>query len=60
VIGRRPPPSTPWPRGVLFERDDNFGQDDKGIARGLSRGEGPGIAWFKDPAGNLLSVVQEE
>ena len=47
-------------RGVRFERYDNLGQDDKGIARGLSRGEGPDIAWFKDPAGNLLSVLQEE
>ena len=47
-------------RGVRFERYDNVGQDDKGIARGLSRGEGPDIAWFKDPAGNLLSVLQEE
>ena len=47
-------------RGVRFERYDDLGQDDKGIARGLSRGEGPDIAWFKDPAGNLLSVLQEE
>ena len=42
-------------RGVQFERYDNAGQDDKGIARG----EGPYIAWFKDPAGNILSVLQE-
>jgi len=43
-------------RGVRFERYDGFEQDEKGI----SRGEGPYIAWFKDPAGNVLSVLQEE
>lgn len=40
-------------RGVRFERYD--GVDDKGIFRE----EGPLIAWFKDPAGNVLSVLQE-
>ncbi len=42
-------------RGVRFERYDAFEQDEKGIARG----QGPNIAWFKDPAGNVLSVLQE-
>jgi len=42
-------------RGIAFERYDNSGQDDKGIARG----GGPYIAWFKDPAGNILSVIQD-
>jgi predicted enzyme related to lactoylglutathione lyase len=42
-------------RGVSFERYDGFDQDEKGIARG----PGPNIAWFKDPAGNILSVLQE-
>jgi catechol 2,3-dioxygenase-like lactoylglutathione lyase family enzyme len=42
-------------RGVRFERYDGFGQDEKGI----SREEGPYIAWFRDPAGNVLSVLQE-
>jgi catechol 2,3-dioxygenase-like lactoylglutathione lyase family enzyme len=42
-------------RGVQFERYDGFRQDEKGIARE----EGPYIAWFKDPAGNVLSVLQE-
>ena len=42
-------------RGVRFERYDAFDQDEKGI----SRGRGPAIAWFKDPAGNILSVLQE-
>jgi catechol 2,3-dioxygenase-like lactoylglutathione lyase family enzyme len=47
-------------RGVTFERYEGFGQDDKGIFRGLSSGQGPDIAWFKDPAGNILSVLKEE
>jgi catechol 2,3-dioxygenase-like lactoylglutathione lyase family enzyme len=41
-------------RGVSFERYDGLDQDEKGI----SRGAGPDIAWFKDPAGNLLSVLK--
>jgi catechol 2,3-dioxygenase-like lactoylglutathione lyase family enzyme len=42
-------------RGVPFERYDGFEQDEKGIARGDG---GPYIAWFRDPAGNILSVLQ--
>ena len=42
-------------RGVVFERYQGFEQDERGILRG----EGPPIAWFKDPAGNILSVIQE-
>jgi predicted enzyme related to lactoylglutathione lyase len=42
-------------RGVQFERYDGFDQDEKGIARG----DGPAIAWFTDPSGNILSVLQE-
>jgi catechol 2,3-dioxygenase-like lactoylglutathione lyase family enzyme len=42
-------------RGISFERYDGFDQDDKAIARG----PGPQIAWFKDPAGNILSVLQQ-
>ena len=42
-------------RGVSFERYDGFEQDEKGIARG----PGPQIAWFKDPAGNVLAVIQD-
>jgi catechol 2,3-dioxygenase-like lactoylglutathione lyase family enzyme len=46
-------------RGVRFERYDGFEQDEKGVARGGPGGAGgPQIAWFKDPAGNILSVVQ--
>jgi catechol 2,3-dioxygenase-like lactoylglutathione lyase family enzyme len=43
-------------RGVRFERYDGFDQDEKGISRA---DRGPYIAWFKDPAGNILSVLQE-
>ncbi len=42
-------------RGVQFERYDGVEQDDKGVMRAM----GPYIAWFKDPAGNVLSVLQE-
>lgn len=42
-------------RGVIFERYDGIEAD----ATGIARGEGPPIAWFKDPAGNILSVLQE-
>jgi catechol 2,3-dioxygenase-like lactoylglutathione lyase family enzyme len=45
-------------RGVVFERYEGLGQDDQGIARGRAQGQGPDIAWFKDPAGNILSVLQ--
>lgn len=43
-------------RGVRFERYDGVEQDENGVFRE----EGPYIAWFKDPAGNLLSVLQEK
>ena len=42
-------------RGVSFERYEGFEQDEKGISRA---GGGPPIAWFKDPAGNILSVLE--
>lgn len=44
-------------RGVVTKiyRDPDFGTDEKGIARG--NGQGPDIAWFRDPAGNVLSVL---
>jgi len=42
-------------RGVDFERYDEMPQDEKGVMRE----GGPLIAWFKDPAGNTLSVLQE-
>lgn len=44
-------------KGVSLERYDGMGQDQKGIMRGKAAGRGPDIAWFKDPAGNILSVL---
>jgi catechol 2,3-dioxygenase-like lactoylglutathione lyase family enzyme len=46
--------------GVAFERYDGFEQDEKGIARGLGSGRGPSIAWFTDPARNILAVLQNQ
>jgi catechol 2,3-dioxygenase-like lactoylglutathione lyase family enzyme len=43
-------------RGVSFERYDGFEQDERGIARD----GGPDIAWFRDPAGNILSVHSQQ
>ena len=44
--------------GIKFE---HYGKltDARGIARGATTGGGPDIAWFKDPAGNILSVLQQ-
>lgn len=35
-----------------------FGTDERGISRGSEENPGPNIAWFKDPAGNVLSVLE--
>ena len=43
-------------RGIEFERYEGFEQDEKGIARA----GGPDIAWFKDPAGNILAVLKPD
>ncbi len=43
-------------RGVRFERYAGAGQDE----RGINRAGGPPIAWFTDPAGNILSVIQPD
>jgi len=43
-------------RGVEFLRYEGFGQDDSGIMRE----QGPPIAWFTDPAGNILSVIEQQ
>jgi catechol 2,3-dioxygenase-like lactoylglutathione lyase family enzyme len=40
--------------GITFERYEGLGQDERGIAREYP----PPIAWFKDPAGNILSVIE--
>ena len=41
-------------KGVRFERYEGFPQDEHGVMRG----NGPDIAWFTDPAGNVMSVIQ--
>ena len=41
-------------RGVAFEIYEDSGQDEKGVMRQY----GPPIAWFRDPAGNIFSVLQ--
>ena len=47
-------------RGVKFESyEGEIKTDAKGIFRGGESGRGPNIAWFKDPAGNILSVLEE-
>jgi len=45
-------------KGVTFEQYEGITGDD-GIARGIAAHRGPDIAWFKDPAGNILSVLQK-
>jgi catechol 2,3-dioxygenase-like lactoylglutathione lyase family enzyme len=45
--------------GVSFNRYDGFAQDKKGIARGRAQKIGPDIAWFNDPSGNILAVLEE-
>lgn len=47
-------------KGVVMERYDMMParQDEKGVLRGKAAGMGPDIAWFKDPAGNILAVLE--
>jgi catechol 2,3-dioxygenase-like lactoylglutathione lyase family enzyme len=42
-------------RGVAMEIYDGFGQDERGVSRNEY---GPPIAWFRDPAGNILAVLE--
>jgi len=44
--------------GVAFERYDGMPHDERGVVRPPDPSYGPPIAWFKDPAGNILSVLQ--
>jgi catechol 2,3-dioxygenase-like lactoylglutathione lyase family enzyme len=47
--------------GVTFEHyEGEMKTDEKGIFRGGDQGAGPNIAWFKDPAGNILSEVENK
>lgn len=47
--------------GVVMKRYDSMpgGQDGRGIMRGKAAGMGPDIAWFEDPAGNVLAVLED-
>ena len=48
-------------RGINFESyGGNIATDDKGVFRGGEGGSGPNIAWFKDPAGNILSLIEKK
>jgi predicted enzyme related to lactoylglutathione lyase len=44
--------------GIELERYEGFTQDERGIARPAKPEEGPPIAWFKDPAGNVIAVLE--
>ena len=44
--------------GIRFERYEGSNQDERGIARPPKPEYGPPIAWFKDPAGNILSILE--
>jgi catechol 2,3-dioxygenase-like lactoylglutathione lyase family enzyme len=47
-------------RGITFESyEGDMETDEKGIFRGADEDNGPNIAWFRDPAGNFLSVIEE-
>jgi catechol 2,3-dioxygenase-like lactoylglutathione lyase family enzyme len=45
-------------KGIKFEHYPGI-TDHKGVARGLAHDRGPDIGWFKDPAGNILSILQQ-
>ena len=44
-------------KGIVFEKYSELHTDEKGISRNP---QGPKIAWFKDPSGNILSVLQQQ
>lgn len=47
-------------KGIRFlHYDGELQTDDKGIFRGTDKSQGPNIAWFEDPAGNILSVIEQ-
>ncbi len=47
-------------QGVRMTRYDGMPQDEKGVMRGRAVDRGPDIAWFTDPAGNVLAVLQTD
>ena len=48
-------------KDIKFEKYDtkDIQTDDKGVFRGKASGNGPDVAWFKDPAGNIISIIEE-
>jgi catechol 2,3-dioxygenase-like lactoylglutathione lyase family enzyme len=42
----------------IYQDPHSYGTDERGIAWGSKTGEGPDIAWFRDPSGNVLSLIQ--
>lgn len=47
-------------KGVTMEHyEGDMATDEKGVLRGAATGRGPNIAWFTDPAGNVLSVIEQ-
>lgn len=48
-------------KGIVFEQyEGEIKTDEKGICRSDNANRGPNIAWFKDPAGNILSVLEDK
>lgn len=45
-------------KGVSFQKYPGAPQDENGIMRGKQQQRGPNIAWFKDPSGNILSILE--
>lgn len=45
--------------GVALERYPGMPQDEAGVMRGKAAGQGPDIAWFTDPAGNIFAIIGE-
>ncbi|MFB2583540.1 VOC family protein [Herbiconiux liukaitaii] len=45
--------------GVTFERYEGMPQDARGVMRGSEHDMGPDIAWFLDPSGNIIGLLQE-
>lgn len=43
----------------IYSGDQDYGTDERGIARGSDDDPGPNIAWFRDPAGNVISVIED-
>jgi catechol 2,3-dioxygenase-like lactoylglutathione lyase family enzyme len=45
--------------GIELERYEGFEHDGMGIVRGRQAGQGPDIGWFRDPSGNIISILQQ-